>query len=196
MGVSAYVAGPIAILGIMALLSTLGLGAGGGSFGNIEFNSGVDLNGSPIVYYDALGSPTAYYNGSSYRPGEIGRIRDLINNKDLAFWGNLSGNFQLYKDAAATQQLKLSELSPVLTGESSSAAGGFSVSLGTTLGILAIISGIVAVGVIASVRFFGFGLSETGINTLMKGGAYIIAFSIFSGLAMNLIVESADYFTP
>lgn len=198
MGVSPWVAGPIAVLGVLALLSVLGLGSaeqynlgfGNASFADVQMDNSLGV--SPI-YYDYGGNPKCYANLTCI--AENGRLVSQKYIPGLVFWNNGSTiNYPLWHDATRQNPVKWTEVSN-LDGVSS-ASGGFTVSLGTTLGLLAVIAGIIAVGVIASVKFFGFGLSDVGINTLMKGAAYIIVFALFSGLAMNLIIAGGDLFTP
>lgn len=185
MGVSIWVAGPVTILGVLALLSAFSLGSGGSTFGDVAFSSGTDQQ----IFYDVAGAPKVYANSTNIdEPGKIENIPILTTQ---LFWSNATGNYPLYVDAVGGQYATMDML---LTSKAES--GGFNATIGTALGILAVIIGICAVGILASIKVFGTGLSDVGVNTLMKGGAYIMIWAIFSGLAMTLIVASADFFTP
>jgi hypothetical protein len=204
MGVSIWVAGPVGILAVLALLSVLGLGqteiidAGldNATWGDINYNN-YGGSGDPPLYYDVDGNPKIYANLTEVNPGE-GIMASFPYVPGLVFWRNGTTPFTffpLFHNTDGTNPVKWSEVGQ-LNGLATNTGGGFQAGLGTTLGLLAVIAGIVAVGVIASVRFFGFGLSDVGINTLMKGGSYILVWAIFSGLAMNLIVAGGDFYTP
>ena len=202
MGVSPFVYGPALVLGCLALLSVLGLGAteiidsgvDNATWGTIHFSDNA-LPGDPGFngFYDSGGNPVCYRNTTAVAGQEQGGISS-ISGLTWAFWRNSSGNYALFNDAS--QEKKATVGDTAQNWGSNNSLANWDMSLGTTLGLLAIIAGILAVGIIASVRVFGFGLSDVGINTLMKGGAYIMAWAIFSGLAMNLIVASGDLFTP
>lgn len=202
MGVSPFVYGPVAVLGVLALLSSLGLGtteiqtAGldNATWGNVNYRTYEETT----IYYDQNGRSVCYANLTFVDPSEIGTVGETPPGlggtyaSQITFFHNATGYYQLYRDQAGEDPLMISETGTTFQGTGS----GFSMSLGTTLGLIAVISGICAIGVIASVKIFGFGLSDTGVNTLMKGGAYIMIWAIFSGLAMNLIVAGADVFVP
>lgn len=193
MGVSPFIYGPVTVLGVLALLSVAGLGATGGEFGNITFTD-VDPNNS--YYFDQSGSAVCYRNLTAVAGQQQGTLVSFRYGGalDQALWRNSTGEFLLFNDAGATQPTDFQTTWKVT--ETQFTDRSFEAEIGTTLGLIAVIAGIVAIGVIASVKIFGFGLSDTGINTLMKGGAYIMIWAIFSGLAMNLIVLAADFYTP
>jgi len=200
MGVSPFIYGPVTVLGVLALLSVLGMGStqihdaglANATFGNIDFSGSGAFN--EAYFYNYYGVPICFKgNISAVDPADTtGRITGVDGVSGVAFWNNASGTFPIYMDAYHEHPALIQDTGLYLGGRN----GGFSATIGTALGIIAIISGLIAVGVIASVRIFGFGLSDVGINTLMKGGAYIIIWAIFSGLAMNLIVAGGDFYTP
>lgn len=188
MGVSPFIYGPVAVLGVLALLSVCGLGAPG-NFGTINF-ADPDLDTS--FYYDLNGNAICYRNLTAVAGQSQGQVI-YYQYVPYAYWRNSTNVYAMYNDNVAGVQTKMTETWAVSSG---SGSRGFEATISTELGVLAVISGIVAVGLIASVKFFGFGLSDTGINTLMKGGAYIMIWAIFSGLAMQLIINAGDFYTP
>lgn len=202
MGVSPLVYGPVAILGVLALLSVLGLGStelqtaglDNATWGNINYRTYEEAT----IWYDQNGREVCYANLTFVDPAESGTVGETPPGlagtyaSQITFFHNATGYYQLFRNSDGTDPLMISETGTSFQGNTS----GFSMSLGTTLGLLAIISGITIIGVVSSVKFFGFGLSDVGINTMMKGGAYVMIWAIFSGLAMNLIVAGGDIFTP
>lgn len=199
MGISIWVAGPVGILAVLALLSVLGLGqteiitAGlnNATWGNINYRTWSDTT----IYYDYHGNPKCYANLTAINEaGTVGDLPTLAAQSGYSFWRNATGFYQLYSDNTHTNALGIEDTGTTMQGPPTQ--GGFSMTIGNSLGLAVVISGIIVVGLIASVRVFGFGLSDVGINTLIKGGAYILIWAVFSGLTMNLLVAGGDLYSP
>ena len=110
MAVSVFVYGPVAVLGILALLAVCGMGNISGDMGTIDFNSYTN----PPVYYTADGSPKCYSNFTTI--SEQGRVVSTQLTGDLAMWANGTAFYQLYADPDHETPLRVSQVGTTLTG--------------------------------------------------------------------------------
>lgn len=172
---------PLTILFIVAFLSLSGLGSG-----NLN-NMYVGGDPANAVYYDETGHALCYVaNLSSVGVGEMGSI---YNVNGAALWVNSTNvlgiptaYYFMYYDAAGSQGVLFQDLGRTNAG------GVGSISLGTTLGLIALVVGLMALVIVAGLRILGSGISETATTALWLGTGLMALWGVFSALALQLII--------
>jgi len=170
---------PLTVLIALALINQAGLGQG--QLG------GVYIGGNPenAVYYDESGHALCYISNLT-SIGETGTIYDV---QGVAFWVN-STNFLgqptnlyfMFYDNAASQALLFKDVGKSNTG------GIGSISISSSLGVIALIIGLVALVIIAGIRIFSSGTSETGVSALWLSTGLMSIWGIFSLIALDLVI--------
>lgn len=178
--VSKMIALPLAILFVLAVLSSLGLGD---STWN-EFHTSYDI-GEQL--YDSGGHAVCTLgNFSAVEGGESGRVVYKLEPygflgsqyHEVARWDNGSiVTFDLFYDTQATRQVMWDDIT---VGNKQ----GFQIA--SALGFIAAVVGLMALAVVVGVKVFGFGTSN-GMVVVM-GTAYLGIWGVFSALGFDLIM--------
>lgn len=173
---------PLGVVAVLGILSSLGLGA---SLNGIGVN--IDTYGAtPVGYYDSGGHGIMWSNYTAM--GEIGKV---ISSQDYAYWDNgthwLLGTqaFSMYWDTLGEAQVAFEDI-----GKTVPSATSVQFSLTSSIGFLALLVGIGAIAVVAGLRIFGSGTSETAVKLLTIGAGLMALFGVFSYIASSLLFES------
>lgn len=175
---------PLAVVAILGLLSTLGLGA---TLDGIAYD--IDTGDQqPSIYYDSGGHALMWSNFT-----EIGEKGKVFSSGDYAIWSGNGTNvwfadinwYPMYWDTSGQVQLLFKDL-----GKTAPSGVGVSFSFTSGLGFLALLIGISAIAVVAGLRVFGSGTSETAVKLLTIGAGLMALFGVFSFLASALLFES------
>lgn len=171
---------PLSVLITLSMLSMIGLGAGG-ELGQIGF--GQSITGPDAILYTSTAHQTVYANGTAI--GEEGRISDVDGVSGIAFWYNTSYGtpFELYTDSACTIPAKIIDTSAPLGGGAWTWEG----SMTSSLGLIALIVGLMIFLTVVGARFLTYGQSELGLSAIFKGTAFIAIWGVFSLLALPLM---------
>jgi len=162
---------PLTALVILAILSMCGLGSA-----NFNYNTSI---GESQVYYDSNGHAVIFGNGTI--AGEFGSI---YNDADLAYWSNATGEYCLYLDQTGVDPLLFADF-----GKS----GGISIDLGSSLGLLGLLMGVMALAVVSGLTIFGTGTSDSSVNIVVTCTAYLAVWGVFSALTLNLLMGFDSY---
>ena len=171
---------PLTVLGILALISVSGLTAAG-ELGEMH------IGGNPenAVYYDENGHSLCYVSNLT----SIGEQGNIFNLQGAAMWVNTTNflgqptmYYFMFYDDTATQGLLFQDVGQT----NNNGKGGLSIS--SSLGIIALIIGLMALAIVAGLSILGSGISETSVSALWLGTGLIALWGIFSAIALNLII--------
>lgn len=198
---------PLAVLITCALLAQTGLGQSG-SFGTISIMApDHGLISGEIIYYDSAGQPKVY--GNFTKISEPGEVRAGIDGG--AYWvngtttilGTTLKMFQLYYDTEAQQPCKFQDITQYtgtnFFGQPSTIAedqeNSWFGNISTSLGLIILIVGLMALVAIIGINVLGSGESEFSVKAIFLGTGLLALWGIFSAFGINLIAE-IDFWGP
>jgi len=166
---------PLAFLAIFSLLSLMGLGTGTlNSTGTIGSNGWISSGGDPdVAWWDSTGFPVAYQNFTVVDRTSEGRI---IYVGAVPLYKNTTSEYQIYRNTVASNQLDETTAEWDIT---------------SSLGLIGVVVGVMALATFAGVSVLGSGISETSVSAIVKGTAYLLIWGVFSALAIALIMQIA-----
>lgn len=159
----------------MALLGQMGLGASWNTSGTMVYNPNLDEG-----WYDADNHQVVLGNGSfAGENGTMGLHLDIPDgigeSRGNVTWTNATGSYVCYQ----------------VTGEQATQANwGFNFSLGTSLGFIALVVGIIVFAGIIGTKVLGStagGGNDTSSAMILKGTFFLGLWGILSALAITLI---------
>jgi hypothetical protein len=155
--------------------------------GNIKVGTGwLDtLVNDATVLYDSSGVTVCYKNGTAI----VNDGGNLVSVYGYAGWKNstFGAAYLLYYDTGGENVVYYSDI--YLMGNEGldgfvTGTNDFNAWIFGSLGLIAILSVLIVGVAIASLRFFGSGMSEIGVSAVYKGTAYFIIWMIFSVFAL------------
>lgn len=178
---------PLACIVLLSFLSMTGLGDS--VIGHLTFSG----DPSETLYYDSGGHGLVYANGTVF--GESGIVSDSIVYG--AVWDNGSiVVYEMFWDQYGLEPLEFEDY-----GQAEPSITGVDLDVLDSFGLLALIVGVMAVGVIAGLRVLGTGVSDVSVATIIFGTAYLAVWAVFSVLSLGLLdlannmIVSLIYFT-
>jgi len=145
------------------------------------------------VYYDSAGVAKCYFNGTAiHESGQIiGTV--AILGKSYANWANASSTrigifswintFPLYSDAYGQNRLIWGNLQQQGINQGGNGSSQTSIGWEDITGLLAFVVALSAIIVVASIHFFGSGISDFALSVMYKVAAYMGSWGVFSALA-------------
>lgn len=183
---------PLSILVLFSLLSLTGLGSG--------ILGGMTIGGDTTnaVYYDSAGRSVVYVSNLTAVSDTYLEVMPFYvfpdtwaaftnSTLEVAHWSP----YFLYYDNGAERPVKYEDL-----GKTDSGVALSNISISSSLGIVALVIGIMALAAVVGLRIVGSGVSEESVSAIVKGSAFLALWAIFSVLSMDLIVLGADIFLP
>lgn len=165
---------PLAFLVAFSLFGMLGLS---GDFIQAHEIVGSAWGTSNVKgWYDENNHLVAYENGSLPVGGEPGTLAPYVMDNTVAQWENGT-----YHDGVNGWIWDVDLVDP---SENTQAGVGF--ALDSSIGMLAIIGGIMLVSALVGIRFLGNGLAEESVSTVIKGGILTTIWIIFSATSLTL----------
>lgn len=186
---------PLAVLTLIALLSSAGLGGENADFAQgFHYQENFNPDGSPVVLYDTGGHAVCYYNFSAV--DEAGTIVK-VEGADVAAWSNASWGlvYPLYYDTESAEPVGWEDVqNPIGLGAGESlAANRGNFGLSTAMGLIAAISIAMGLIVLASIKIFGIGVGDFGLQTVFVIGLFITVWGVLSLLAYPTILLGGYY---
>lgn len=166
---------PLAFLLAISLFSMFGLGSTAG-FGTVYVSS--HITGSGL--YDDTGHLVV--NQTLNAVGESGHII-AMDYSGMAAWVNtttIGQYYPLYYDQAATDPTFFSQIN----GAGSTTIGA---NLGTSLGLIGLVVGVMALALIAGVHVLGSGVAEESVSTIIKGTFFLVLWGALSVMSIGII---------
>lgn len=162
---------PLAVLFILSILSLTGLG-----YGALPTEGELYIDGKPYTgeyYADSTGRPVCYSN-----------FTVIASEEGLVIWGAGDGGWYVerwsWKNATGTYHLTYSDVKQGI-------GGGF--DIGSSLGLIGIVIGIMALAAFAGIKILGSGVSDVSVSTILVSSAFLALWAIFSVLSMSLIIS-------
>lgn len=155
---------PLVVLIGIGLLSQTGLGTMNFSSENELYKTNYD------GFFDAVGHQVCYENLTAVAGGEDGYFQH--------YW-SLSGGFDKWINGTGTYTIYNT---PNGVNQSSSSV---SFSMNTSLGLIAVVIGILAVAAIVGLKILGSGVDTAG--TILMITAFLAVWGVFSVLSLSLI---------
>lgn len=193
---------PISIMLVLGILGMTGLNETAIDLTNSNFNldyinSAVETGNTNFYLYDYDGNPKCFINGTAY--AEEGTLTEIWGQHppNVAGWINATYTYHLYYDTA--------HYCPVLWQERNNdgvfvpnngrmdAAGAGSFNVASSLGFIAAVSAIMAVGAIAGIRVLGSGESEFSVRLLTLGVAFLTFWGIMTYMSYPIILAGGFY---
>lgn len=155
---------PLLFLIVFAFLSQLGM-----TTASWETNHELLEPESADGFFDANGVMVCYENKTA--TGEAGTFVTGFGypvTKNY-YWTNTSGTYPITYQTQAT--------------------AGIGFALNSSLGLIALIVGLVVVATIAGLKIFGNGISDISVDAILKGTALVTIWGVFSVLSIAMITE-------
>jgi hypothetical protein len=203
---SKFITAPLIILIILAMLSLIGLGTGIlGSF-NMSTSSFSNSSNAQKYFYDDNGNPKVYANNLT-NVAETGTIVHLFYILPIgavaskyAGWENTSGTYGLFLDTQGKDRLAWTSVNVFYTisGEptisvNKSGNSGTSIAANINFDIgaaIAILSAVMVIAALVGLQVVGSSASnDTTSAVILKFGAFLGTWGIFSGLSYALLVQ-------
>lgn len=169
---------PLAFLLTFSLLSMLGLGSDIG-FGTVTVGSQITGDG----LYDDTGHLVV--NSTLGAVGEAGKIF-AMDYSGAAAWDNVTTDsttyYPLYYDEAATDPVFFTQIN-------GAGSTGIGANLGTSLGLIGLVVGIMALALLAGVHVLGSGVSDESVSTIIKGTFFLVLWGAASVMSLSLITS-------
>lgn len=180
---------PLSILILLSLLSMTGIG-------DVTLGDpSVSLDVVSAKYYDSAGVAKVYVSNLTCVTGDpyfklhnVGGYAEFSNTTEG--WFGVVVGYPLYYDNGASYRVKYEDLGKTLQGS----LGG--IDIGSSIGFLALVIGVMALAAIVGLRVLGSGISEESVSAILKGGAFLAIWAVFSVLALDLITVAGDLFLP
>lgn len=152
---------PLLILGVLSVLSYMGLGSvvsGDATFTNLGQASAGGVDG----FVDATGRQIAYANGTVLAGVESGTFGfDYRANPPYGTWLNSSGFYEL-----------------TWSGSDSASGGLFSMSGGVA--VFAVLMVVVGMAILTGFHILGSGTTDTGVSAVIKGSFFAFIFALLA----------------
>lgn len=198
--VSKFVWLPMACLFVLSILGMLGLG-NASTLGSGDFSLATENE----YYYDYTGAPMLYVANITHLPGQaaghcqptpwISPITN-IEYKNAACW--LNGTwYQLtqtayilfygptdYADGRAPVDYQV-----LINNRVQDATHFGGVNISSSLGMIAIVFGLMALSLIVGIRFLSGGESDTSIGMVLKCTGYLSLWAILSVISLALLLQ-------
>lgn len=194
---------PVAILLTFGILAMTGLGTNtidlqtNGNFSLNYIGTAAETGNIDFKLYDYGGNEKCYINGTA--TNEEGSLTELFlaSPPSVAAWTNTTGSYQVYYDQEHFCPVLWSErnfdnIFIPNTGRMDQAGSGV-FNLASSLGFIALISVIMAIGSIVGIRILDSGESEFSVRLLVIGIATLTFWGILTFMAYPLIYEGGFY---
>lgn len=136
--------------------------------------------GAENGYYDSTDHLVAYANGTYV--DDYGNITTPITQggagiwNNIPIWKNASGSFNVYSDTGE-------RLAPDAT------AAQVSFSLSSSLGLIAVVVGVIILATVAGMRIVSSGESDVSVSAIVKGSVYISLWAVFSVTSLAMMMQ-------
>lgn len=154
---------PLIFLIILGLMSMMGLGT-------VEYQSDTVLFHGTEGWFDANGKQVAYENYTRADPADDGRVWWVGG---VPIWHNSTGDYQMWTASDQTNESGIETIT---------------VDVGSSLGFIGLVFGVMALATIAGLQVLGSGISDESVSAIVKGSALITLWGFFSAMSLALIL--------